>query len=242
VPAHEDPATVFDSLGRAALVAKWVFLRGVRQPAIGLLAVLLIGLVPLQARLSPLADIGVDPAWALADAWTLPVGLVGMALALALLGRSGAFLELLPWGSRWLGEALALLVGALGLQIPLWIGAACISAAGPVHQGPGAASMYWLLADLQAAGIGLLLLRGKGRPGMRVAWFGGILWLLPAMLPADRLANGLAVIADLGPGVTSPTPEVWISRGAITVALVLASALLAAPRNTSAPRASRNPR
>jgi hypothetical protein len=234
VPATDASVTRLDTLRCASAVGRWVFLRGLRQPAIGVLVLVLIGWVPLQARLSPLGDIARDPAWILAGAWVLPLGLVGMALALTALGQARAFLELLPWGSRWLGEALGLLVGALGLQIPLVLGAAWIG-----HGGPGFAPFSWLLADLHAAAIGLLLLRWDSHSVVRVGFFGGLLWFLPAMLPPTGFAAGLRVLADAGgPGLSSPTTEVWLSRAAVVASLVLASILLASLRFGVAPPAS----
>lgn len=202
------------------MVARWVLYRGLRHPAVGLLGGLLVALVPLQARLSPLGDLGLDPAWRLAEAWMVPVGLLGAALALGALGTGSAFLELLPPRARLAGEGLALGGAMVALQLPLVLGTTLVAQAGP-----GLAPGVWLATNLQAVAVGVLLLRWRAAASVRVGVFAGLLWVAPAMLPATGgLANALRLLTDLEGH--DPTPSAWIARGLTVLALFLASALL----------------
>lgn len=215
---------------RALVVPRWSAAHALGRPGTWLLLAATGALVALGRRLSPLGDVGVDAAWELADAWAVPVAIVGTALTLALFERGEAFLRLLPAGPRLLGEGTALALGALGLQIPLLASAW----AGSGH-GPGIGVLGWLLADLHAAALGLLLLRWPALAGARAGLFVALVWLVPTLLSGGggRLVSVILDLERARVGATA-SPATFASGLAVLAALLLAGHALAHPL----PRAS----
>ena len=155
----------------------WVPRRVAAHPGGWALAVALVASWPLLDLLAPLgaAPAGTHPpAEGLVDLAFL-AGLVGVGLALGILGRSAAFLELLPGRSRVTGEAVALTVPGVLAQALVLIGGLRVF--------PAAALPGLLVSVAHLAALGLLVLRiPRVAASVRIGLFLLLAWLTPALL------------------------------------------------------------
>ena len=202
-----------------------------RLPAIWLLGVALLGLVPFFARFSPLlTSAGEDPAWRWAREWAFPAGLIGALLGAWALAELTCMTMRLPSLSRWIVRLGGLLAPILALQALLLAGA-CATSLEPGSIFPVIGRM--LCSDLHLVALAALLWRFP--LGARGALFLGIAWLLPAFL-----AEGGTVVAlvaswmDAGrflrhPEFAFPSPAAWAALGP-PIGLLGASLLFRAAR------------
>jgi len=204
----------------AAALWRWVLLRQLQTPAIGVLWVLLWGLVPLVELLKPIPSArgGLEAALA----WSFPAGLIGASLGLLALSPADRFLELFPARTRWLGEVGGLGLATAYLQVPIWGGALLFD----VSILDFARSVPDILCfDFRLAALTLLLLLPPLTTPLRVTSLLAVSWILPAFLAdGSRPARALAGWLDAGAGLQSPGS--WPSSAACALALLLAGYLL----------------
>ena len=198
-----------------ASIPRWVALRLARRPETWLFVLGLGALCPLLLRLLPFgAHAGAGSPWEMARAWCFPAALLGCALALATLAGAREFLARMPAGRRFLSELASLLFIAMGMQLPLALGAAVAAGgdAGSLNAWP----LVGVLAmDLHLAVLALLVL-GAGFPALPsvsvlvlVAWVapclllapGGILTILHPVVDASRHMHALG--GSNGPSLES---------------------------------------
>ena len=215
----------------AFAIWRWLPCHALRRPAIAGIWLAFLALAPLGSLLSPLGQIGVDPALALARAWTLPAGVLGAALGVLALSHQAAFLAQLPGRIRWQGEVGALTIATLGMQIPLWLGAAGSAESAGVR--PATLAGVALL-DLHLVALGALLLRWRAPSSVRSGAFVALVGLVPGLIGGGPLSSRLAVLIDPGRQVEAfrafdTAPLTALEGPAAIAALLLVSALLAVP-------------
>ena len=172
---------------------------------------------------------GPGPALAAGRAWTLPAGLLGVALAAHALSRHRAFLRELPGATRWRLELSVLLVAALQMQVPMWSGV--LAASGGVVPGAGAVGGVVLL-DLHLAALAQILGRWPAPAGVRIAALVAGVGLLPGLLAAVPPGGRLRALVDPGLALDSlrafaTDPSAALSATVSAAALLGASYLLA---------------
>lgn len=202
---------------------RWVLLRLVRIPAVGGLALVLLGGIPLMQSLRPLPT----PRGAvdLALSWAYPAALVGIALALALLSQASDFLVRLERGTRSGAEWGGLALAAALLQLPT-LGGALLSGAGPADLGTSPLAI--LLTSLRLASLALVLLALPLTTVARVSLFLGVAWIVPALASGNPFLARLLGWLDARPDLAVATPA-GLAPLAPALALVLAARLLRAP-------------
>ncbi len=188
--------------------------------------------IPLARALSPFPAIDVDPTWALARGWALPVTLAGASAGVAFLTRHAALLTHLAPQTRWGGElGTLLLVPALlcaALATGAWVGAG--DRAGAVPFGLGCARL-----DLYVAAVAILWLRVPASAAVRVAGLWLSVGLAPAMLHGLGLAGGIDAsqpwTIGLGGGdSSSASPQEFATLLLSTAGLLVVGRFLPPPR------------
>jgi hypothetical protein len=198
----------------APAIWRWILLRLARNPSLAILALLTLVGFPLLARMR-LMPLGPESV----RAWCFPAGLAGVVLALIPLSRGASFLARVAPRDRTLGELGALTLAGLYLQVPI-IGSALLG--GVEARDLARALPVILTADLQLAGIALLLLSTALSTAARASLF------LAAAVAVPALGRGLRPVAPLDAGLAlrEPSPSAILGALCACAALVLAAHLL----------------
>jgi len=201
---------------------RWVLLGLIRSPLLGGLWIVLLIWVPLVVELQALPSS--QSALDVAVLCFFPAALVATAASQEHLSRSSEFLARLPPGMRFAGEAGALALAALYLQLPILLGAL---GAGASALDIGSALPDILTADLRLAGTSLVLL---SLPLSSRARFASLLlatWILPALSAyAPRILRVLVTPIDAGLSLRADGHPAVVPALAAALALWSAAYLL----------------
>ena len=159
----------------AIAIWRWVLLSLLRNPALGVIWLLLAALPSLQT----LAFL--SSSWGVLDVcreWSFAAGLVGASSGLVALSRGRPFLARFDAQTRFGGELGAILVASFYLQIPILVG---VLVGGADLRDLGPAVPVILTSDLHLAGIALLLLVSSLSTPLCLSLFLAAAWLLPAL-------------------------------------------------------------
>jgi hypothetical protein len=200
---------------------RWVLLRLLRSPAVGVLCLLLLGSIVLLGKLQTLPS----PAWAIEATlvWCHPAALLGVSLGLVSLSNGAPFLARVdPW-TRFRGELGALLLAAVYLQLPI-LGGAWLEGVAPAELGRSLPAI--LTADLQLASAAVLLLIPELSSALRASLFLAAVVLVPALCASRPLLAPLAALLDAGAVLRRPDRAALLPALAAGVSLALAGYLL----------------
>lgn len=211
---------------------RWVLLGLARRPLLLVLWLVLAAWVPLEESLRtlPSSQSAID----LALLWAFPVSLLGGSLGLEQLSRGSTFLARVPPATRWAGEAGALALAPLYLQLPIFLGALV---AGATALDLGFALPDILSADLSLAGIALVFLALPLPTRARIALLLGAAWLLPALCAHQpRIVRALVAPLDVGMLLHVSGSSARVAALAAAVAFLLVAYLLRTTRTRAALR------
>lgn len=169
------------------LVPAWVLKRMGRSPWLAGLGLGLLALCPLLVQLTPLEGVPVEGlAQGLAQAWSVPVGVLGALWAMTLLTGGREFVRLLPLEHRLVAEGLSVTAACAMMQLPLWIGA---SFAGSWTPASWEGLLQVLCLDLHLGAMACLILRLELDQIVGALFLLFAAWLLPALLPTGMLRD-----------------------------------------------------
>lgn len=212
---------------RTSAVWRWGAGHAARRPGTWALAAAALVLCPLATLLGPFPRAEIDPTWAIATSWSIPIGLIGASGAVAFLSRHGALLLQMAPRTRWGGELGTLLLGALAPQLVLFLGATLGSPAG-LDELPALLARS-VVADVHLAAVGILALRVPAPTALRIALLWALLWLVPALVGASRWA----ILVDPGTSSRVALGYATSARAALSsssfLAFLLALGALAPP-------------
>lgn len=205
---------------------RWILVRGARQPVLVATWLVLAIWLPLVDALRPLPGTGGPEALV---AWFVPVGSLAVLLALVALSLEEPFLRRLDPTTRMIGEAGALVVSALAMQLPMVAGAWIFGAwaLDSLRLTPDI-----LCLDLRLASIGLVTLALPVPTAARSGLFAVAVWPLAALGPVG--GSGLAVLLDPAFPLRSATWTAQVASLLVAAAGGLAAVTLRTARGSSA--------
>lgn len=209
--AGDDHCTTMTALWR------WVLLRLLQSPLIGLLLLVLVAGPLLVRSLRPSPSSATDLGLFLI--WTYPAGLIGVVFGLATLSHGDVFLRRLDPRTRWGGELGALLAAGLYLQLPILV-AALLSGVPPSDL--ARAVPVILTSALQLASVALLLLYPALSTALRTSLFLSAVWFVPALVAGNAPLGRAAALLDAGavlrPVAVDALPRALVASAALALA------------------------